>query len=104
MKPLLLHTTILGLLSGIGALAQTAGTWYKGDLHSHSTFSDGDSSVPAVVASASSKGLDFFALTDHDNDLNGQPLHWLDPAYVVRNMVLLYGVEWSTGRGHANIW
>jgi hypothetical protein len=93
---------LIGIVSAIGALAQPGG-WYKGDLHSHSTYSDGDSNVATVLASASSKGLDFFALTDHDNDLNGQPRHWADPDYVSRTMVLLYGIEWSTGRGHANV-
>lgn len=38
------------------------GEWYKGDLHCHSTHSDGDSSVQDVIASAESKGLDFFVI------------------------------------------
>ena len=81
-----------------------AGQWYKGDLHSHSLYSDGDSSVADVLASVEAKGLDFFALTDHDTDMNGEPLHWLDPTYVSDNTTLLYGVEWTTGDGHANVW
>jgi hypothetical protein len=81
-----------------------AGEWLKGDLHSHSNYSDGDSSVADVVASVESKGLDFFALTDHDNDLNGVPRHWFDHAYRSDSTVLLYGIEWSNGDGHANIW
>jgi hypothetical protein len=93
-----------GLLFALGAVAQTAGAWYKGDLHSHSTYSDGDSDIAGLLASASSKGFDFFTVTDHDNDLNGQPRHWFDPAYVSRTMVLLYGMEWSTGPGHASVW
>jgi len=82
----------------------SAGTWYKGDLHSHSNYSDGDSSVAAVIASAEAKGLDFFALTDHDTYMSGNPLHWLDQAYHSDTMTLLYGAEWTTPKGHANVW
>jgi predicted metal-dependent phosphoesterase TrpH len=81
-----------------------AGQWYKGDLHSHSVHSDGDSSVTDVIASVEAKGLDFFVLTDHDNDMDGNPIHWSDPGYVSDTTVLLYGVEWSNSDGHANVW
>jgi hypothetical protein len=56
-------------------MAASAGHWYKGDLHSHSLYSDGDSPVADVVASVEAKGLDFFALTDHDTDMDGDPVH-----------------------------
>jgi hypothetical protein len=81
-----------------------AGQWYKGDLHSHSHHSDGDSSVADVIASVEGKGLDFFALTDHDSHMDGNPTHWSDPDYVSEDTVLLYGIEWTTGNGHANVW
>jgi hypothetical protein len=81
-----------------------AGEWLKGDLHSHSIYSDGDSSVADVIASAEMKGLDFFVLTDHDTYMGGVPFHWFDADYVSDAMVLLYGGEWTTGRGHANVW
>jgi hypothetical protein len=81
-----------------------AGTWYKGDLHSHSIYSDGDSSVADVIANAEAKGLDFFALTDHDAYMSGTPLHWFDPAYHSDTLALFYGIEWTTPKGHANVW
>jgi hypothetical protein len=80
------------------------GAWYKGDLHCHSTHSDGDSSVKEVIASAESLGLDFFVITDHDGNMNGSPTQWYDPDYHSGDMVMLYGVEWTTGLGHANVW
>lgn len=83
---------------------QEGGEWYKGDLHSHSNYSDGDSSVAAVLANAESLGLDFFALTDHDTIMNGEPAHWFDPDFHSEKMVLLYGVEWTSDMGHGNIW
>jgi hypothetical protein len=87
------------------AFAQTGtGAWYKGDLHAHSTYSDGDSSVADVVANGESVGLDFFVITDHDTYMNGEPAHWFDPYYQSEQMVLLYGVEWTSSLGHANVW
>lgn len=81
-----------------------AGQWLRGDLHSHSLHSDGDSPVAEVIASVETKGLDFFALTDHDGNMDGVPTHWDDPDYVSERTILLYGVEWTTGPGHANVW
>jgi len=80
------------------------GSWYKGDLHAHSEYSDGDSPVSAVIKSAEDKGLDFFVLTDHDTSLRGNPVHWDDPGYHSSTPVLLYGIEWTTPLGHANVW
>jgi hypothetical protein len=37
------------------------------DLHSHSTYSDGLLAPAAVVRRAAARGVDFLALTDHDN-------------------------------------
>ncbi len=81
-----------------------AGQWLRGDLHSHSTYSDGDSPPADVVAEAERLGLDFFALTDHDGSMSGEPLHWSDPGYASDELVLLYGMEWTTAFGHANVW
>lgn len=92
------------LLSLTSIAAFASGQWYKGDLHSHSLYSDGDSSVKEVLESVTSKGLDFFALTDHDTYADGDPEHWDDPDYFSEKAVLLYGIEWSTEDGHANLW
>lgn len=39
---------------------------YVGNLHIHSTFSDGTGTVPEIAQSASTAGLDFIILNDHD--------------------------------------
>jgi hypothetical protein len=80
------------------------GDWYKGDLHAHSDYSDGDSTVSALIKNAEDKGFDFFTITDHDTSLGGDPVHWVDPGYHSDKLVLLYGIEWTTARGHANVW
>ena len=81
-----------------------SGAWYKGDLHAHSSYSDGDSPVSAVIKSAEDKGFDFFVVTDHDTSLRGNPAHWDDPGYHSSALILLYGIEWTTPLGHANVW
>ncbi len=84
--------------------ATGAGVWLRGDLHMHSTYSDGDSPVADVVQRGEDQGLDFLALTDHDTSLGGNPAHWTDPDYRSDTLILLYGIEWTTGKGHANVW
>ncbi len=85
-------------------LQDRQGKWYRGDLHCHSRYSDGDAPLSEVIAHAEQTGLDFFVITDHDTSMRGKPTHWFDPAYTSRKMILLYGVEWTSRKGHANIW
>ena len=42
------------------------GSWYKGNLHTHTTFSDGKLSLPEVIATYQRLGYDFLAISDHD--------------------------------------
>ena len=39
---------------------------YTGHLHIHSTFSDGEGSIPHIAAAAQKAGLDFIGITDHN--------------------------------------
>ena len=106
MPPAIRLLLCVALLAGLWSqpFPARAGLWRRGDLHAHSTYSDGDSSPGALVAQAESMGLDFFALTDHDGSLGGVPSNWSDPGYVSDELVLLYGMEWTTVSGHANVW
>lgn len=72
--------------------------WYRGDLHSHTVRSDGDSWPVEMLAAASAAGLEFVGITDHNSarplraeDLPGPP-------------VLVPGVEVTTYGGHWNVW
>lgn len=40
--------------------------WYRGDLHAHTTFSDGLLTPPLFLEVARSEGLDFCSITDHN--------------------------------------
>lgn len=81
------------------------GEWLKGDLHLHSSHSNdaADNPVDVVIAKAEELGMDYFVFTDHDNHVQGNITTWADPAYHSAQMVLLYGTEWTTARGHASI-
>jgi len=83
--------------------SQVHARWLKGDLHTHTTYSDGDNSVYEVLNAAKKADFDFMVITDHDTWMAGKPLHWEDLDYRDNQMTLLYGVEWTTLKGHANI-
>jgi hypothetical protein len=82
----------------------TDGVWMKGDLHIHSRHSKDSSNNPVkkIIALAETVGMDYLLISDHDNHVLGDVAHhtWIDPEYVSKSMVLLYGAEWTTHRGH----
>ena len=54
------------LLTGVVASAQPAVRWWKGNLHTHTLWSDGDDFPEMVVDWYKSRGYDFLALSDHN--------------------------------------
>ena len=88
-----------------GPSGPRAGTWLSGDLHLHSDHSDdaADNPMAELVRVAEERGMGFFTITDHDNHVEGQLTTWDDPAFRSDRMVTLHGVEYTTARGHANI-
>ncbi len=73
--------------------------WYKGELHCHTVHSDGDSTTSEVIQIAESLGLDFLAITDHNNRS-----HLVDLACAETSVTLIPGYEVTTYYGHWNIW
>jgi hypothetical protein len=67
--------------------------WLKGNLHAHSTRSDGVREAQAVLDEYARRGYHFFALTDHDIQSDYGKL---DP----KGMVLIPGNEVSAGGCH----
>jgi len=74
--------------------------WYRGELHCHSVHSDGDSTPAELVAAAREAGLDFLAVTDHNNISTLVDLGEM----ATPGLVVIPGVELTTYRGHANVW
>ena len=97
--------TEVGPLPAIASL--TDGIWLKGDLHLHSNHSNDASNNPVgkIIAFAQSVGMGYICITDHDNHVGGDVAHntWADPEFKSDSLVLLYGAEWTTTRGHGNV-
>lgn len=74
--------------------------WWRGDLHSHTIHSDGYNTVAELAAQGRDRGLDFFAVTDH-NTIS----HFDDVARASTSDLLIFpGEEITTYHGHANAW
>ena len=93
------------VIAPVASLAD--GVWMKGDLHIHSRHSHDSSNNPIrkIVALAETVGMDFLCITDHDNHVDGDTAHhtWADPEMQSKSVLLLYGAEWTTHRGHGNV-
>jgi len=97
--------TEVGPLPPIASLSN--GVWLKGDLHLHSNHSKdaSNNSVGKIIAFSRSVGFDYICITDHDNHVNGDVANntWTDPEFKSDSVLLLYGGEWTTTRGHGNV-
>ena len=60
--------------------------FYKGNLHTHTTNSDGRRSPEDVLATYRAEGYDFIALTDHWKKTTGETHDW-------EGMLVLPGIE-----------
>jgi len=76
----------------------------KGDLHTHSTYSDGESSIQDMAKAAIEKGYRYIAITDHSQSLrvaNGMSIDDLKKKKneieklntIFKNFTILYGTE-----------
>ncbi len=74
----------------------TGGRWLRGNLHAHTTRSDGEHEPQQLVDAYVERGYGFLALTDHDICWTPTNLATLDP----RGMVLLPGNEVTMGGPH----
>jgi hypothetical protein len=84
------------------------GVWMKGDLHVHSRHSkeSTNNSIGKILSYSHSIGMDYICITDHDNHVLGDVEHhtWADPEFKSEDsLLLLYGAEWTTTRGHGNV-
>jgi hypothetical protein len=68
----------------------------KGDLHTHTVGSDGILTAEELARHAQRQGLDFLALTDHNQMIS------TDSLLKVPGFTLIPGIEWTHYQGHAN--
>lgn len=71
-------------------------SWLFGDLHVHSDASDGQHDIPTLAKKAKAMGLDFLAVTNHNNYSENFSLPRIP------GLTLIPGVEWTHYRGHMN--
>lgn len=97
-----LFVLLLVQLSVATVLAQSAppspAKWYKGNIHTHSLWSDGDDFPEMIVGWYKSHGYDFISLSDH-NILAGGDKWTLVPAHPFRQRrfteyLQQYGKDW----------
>jgi len=108
-KIILLKITMLILVILFPALANTASyNFYVGNLHSHTSYSDGvGTPEDAYIYARDSAGIDFLAVTDHQNSLSTE--EYSDIRTQAENytqdgvFVAIAGQEWTTDSGHANV-
>ena len=74
--------------------------WYRGDLHMHTVYSDGDSYPHEVAAAVYEAGLDFYGITDHNRAQSPVPMVPHGDGWPV----LVPGVEVTSYAGHFNVW
>jgi hypothetical protein len=72
--------------------------WYAGALHTHTLHSDGTLSARDLLVKAREEGLDFVALTDHNNTV--AQIEGVEAAGLLR----IVGEEVTTPGGHFNVW
>jgi hypothetical protein len=68
----------------------------KGDLHAHTVVSDGVHTAEELAWKAKRSGLDFLAVTDHNQFISKLALPQRD------GLTMIPGVEWTHFRGHAS--
>src|SRR5581483_10129401 len=70
--------------------------WFRGDMHLHTTHSDGEREPDELMREARERGLDFIASTEH-NTISANQL-W--GRYVPDGMLVIPGAEVTTRHGH----
>ncbi len=76
--------------------------WWKGNLHTHSLWSDGDDYPEAIVGWYKDQGYDFLALSDHNTLAEGD--RWIDVAASAGGMAAFedyvekFGTDWVEQR------
>jgi hypothetical protein len=82
------------------ALPAARDGWWRGDLHCHTRYSDGDSWPSEMLHAATETGLQFLGVTDHNNIRH----HEEYGAGGDGTPVVVPGVEVTTYGGHWNAW
>jgi hypothetical protein len=76
--------------------------WFRGDLHAHTFYSDGNWTIKSLLDYADGNNLDFLGITEHNTFAHHAEINRLAPQY--KNLLVLRGEEVTTYGGHFNVW
>ena len=99
---------IVGAALGVTGCGGEARPWWKGNLHTHSMWSDGDDYPEPIVEWYKSRGYHFVALSDHNVLATGE--RWIDVAAsaggaeAFDRYVQQFGTEWVDQRREDGVW
>lgn len=79
-------------------LIKSTPRWLVGDIHMHSTVSDGQHDIGKLIEKAKKIGLDFIAVSDHNNYSHNLSLP------INTGITLIPAVEWTHYQGHMNFY
>lgn len=65
--------------------------WLRGNLHAHTTYSDGVRNPAQLIAEYEALGYDFLAITDHEDRIGGS--YWRALPKLRSSLLLFHGVE-----------
>ncbi len=73
--------------------------WLRGNLHAHTTYSDGVKEPGELIAEYEALGYDFLAITDHQDRIGAS--YWRALPKLASRLLLFHGVElnWGVGPG-----
>ncbi|MEI6580161.1 MAG: CehA/McbA family metallohydrolase, partial [Eubacteriales bacterium] len=71
--------------------------YLKGDIHSHTTNSDGKYTIEQLMKKAKNKDLDFIFITDHNNSTEDMAIP------LVKGLTTIEGLELTSYDGHINL-
>jgi len=74
------------------------GSWFKGNLHTHTTLSDGLLSPEGTASLYADKDYDFLFITDHGKVVDPEELNEI----ISRDLIVVPGVEIGCGRSEVN--
>jgi hypothetical protein len=82
------------------AFSPEEGRWYRGNTHTHATFSDENDSndVPMIAKWYKDAGYDFLLLSEHNDHVAKKQVFCHDEAAVPPDFILLCGLELSNER------
>ena len=72
--------------------------WLKGDLHTHTIASDGLLPLDHLARHAREHGLDFIAVTDHNQPVRRASFP------KIPGLTIIPALEWTHYKGHSNFW